>query len=103
MVKVALDMGKFVSLVEAVERLSEFHSDDTIYASEPWSATSDAIIAREREAGGLPANAAEAGMTYFLEISIARDFLEDWIASQEEKPSSAAICQRIIQYAAYDA
>jgi hypothetical protein len=63
MVKVALDMGKFVTLAEAVERLSEFDSDDTIYASEPWTETSDAIVAREPEAGGLPANAAEAGMT----------------------------------------
>jgi len=42
-------------------------------------------------------------MTYFLEISIARDFEEDWIASLDEKPSSSAICQRLISYAIFDA
>jgi len=42
-------------------------------------------------------------MTYFLEVSIARDFVEDWIASLDEKPSSSAIRQRLIRYAIFDA
>jgi hypothetical protein len=43
-------------------------------------------------------------MTYFLEVLTARDeVLEGWIASLDEKPTLAAICQRLIEYAIYDA
>jgi hypothetical protein len=43
-------------------------------------------------------------MMYFLEVDIARDeVLEGWIASLNEKPTSAAICQRLIEYAINDA
>ncbi|QEX16440.1 hypothetical protein FRZ44_17330 [Hypericibacter terrae] len=96
-------MGRVVRLAEIVERLSEFDGNDTIYALEPWTEDSDAIVAPEPKSGGLPPEAAEAGMKYFLEISIASDFVEDWITSLKEKPSSSAVCQRLIQYAINDA
>jgi len=39
-----------------------------------------------------------------LALDIARDeVLEGWIASLDEKPTLAAICQRLIEYATYDA
>ena len=38
------------------------------------------------------------------EVDIARDeVLEGWIASLDEKPTLAAICQRLIEYAINDA
>jgi len=96
-------MAQIVKLAKVVERLAELDSRDTIYASEPWTEGSDAIVALEPERGGVPPEAAEVGMKYFLEVSIARDFVEDWIAALDEKPSSSAICQRLIRYAIYDA
>jgi hypothetical protein len=92
-----------VRLGDIVKRLSEFDGDDTIYASEPWTENSDAIVARELESGGLPPEAAVASMKYFLEVSIASDFLEDWIASLQDEPSASATCKRLIQYATNDA
>ena len=90
-------------LIEVVDRLSEFDDNGTIYASEPWTETSCAIVAVEPEVGGLPLEAAERGVTYFLEVSIARDFIEDWQSLQNEKVTSSDICRRLIQYATNDA
>jgi hypothetical protein len=96
-------MGQVAALVDIAERLSEYDVNATIYASQPWTETSDAIVALEPETGGLPAVASQAGMKYFLEVGIASDFAEDWVAFQKEKPSLSAICRRLIQYAINDA
>jgi len=100
-------MGKIVKLLTLVERLAELDDEDTIYATEPWTEDSDAMVAPEDPGAvqpfGIPLEAAEAGMKYFLEVFIAREVVEDWIAALEEKPTSTAICQRLIEYAIDDA
>jgi len=96
-------MGQVGRLIEIVERLSEFDEDDTIYASEPWTEDSDAMVATGPDTGRLPPAAIEAGLEYFLEIDISREVIEGWLASIKEKPSLAAVCQRLIQYAVNDA
>jgi hypothetical protein len=98
-------MGQIAKLIELLARLDELDSEETIYACEPWTADSDAMVAPDPELdpNGTPPEAAEAGMKYFLEVFTTREFVEDWIASLDEKPTLAAICQRVIQYAIYDA
>ena len=100
-------MGQIVKLIQLVERLAELDGEYTIYACEPWTEDSDAMVALEdpdRKPFGIPLEAAEAEMMYFLEVDIARDeVLEGWIASLDAKPTLAAICQRLIEYAIYDA
>jgi hypothetical protein len=61
------------------------------------------MVAREPDEGGVPIEAAKAGMKYFLEIIIAKEILDDWIASLEEVPSASSICHRVIEYAINDA
>ncbi|MBZ9979202.1 hypothetical protein [Mesorhizobium sp. BR-1-1-10] len=97
-------------LIDIVGRLSEYDNGDededmayTIYASEPWTEDSDAMVAIAPEDALVPAKAAKAGLTYFIEIFIAIEFTEAWVASLEEKPSLSAICQRLIEYATNDA
>ncbi len=96
-------MGQVGRLIEIVARLSEFDEYDTIYAAEPWTENSDAMVATEPESGGLPLEASEAGMEYFLEIFISREFIEGWLPSLPQKPSLSETCQRLIEYATYDA
>jgi hypothetical protein len=96
-------MGQVVRLGDVIDRLSEFDGEDTIYAFEPWTEKSEAMVAREPEIGGLPPEASHAGMKYFLEINITRDFVEDWLASLDGEPTPSAICQRVIAYAINDA
>ncbi|MEN3951235.1 hypothetical protein [Iodidimonas sp. SYSU 1G8] len=90
-------------LADVLDRLSEFDSEDTIYASEPWTEDSDAMVAREPDQGGVPPEASDAGMKYFLEVSIAQEFEEDWLASLEERPTLPTTRQRLIDYAINDA
>lgn len=96
-------MGQVMTLAQAVGRLSELDADDTIYAAEPWTENSNVIVAAEPPAGGLPAQAAERGLTYFLEVFIANDFLEDWKKSLPQTPTLPAMCERLIAYAVNDA
>lgn len=96
-------MGQVARLGDVIDRLSELDSEDTIYASEPWTEQSEAIVAREPDAGGLPLEASDAGMKYFLEVSIAQDFVEDWLASLNERQMPSTVCQRVIDYAINDA
>ncbi len=96
-------MGQRMRLGDVLDRLPEFDIEDTVYASEPWTEDSDAIVAREPDQGGVPPEASDVGMKYFLEISIAREFREDWLASLEERPSLSATRRRLIDYAINDA
>jgi len=92
-----------MKLRDVIDRLSEFSTEDTIYAVEPWAEQSEAIVAREPDTGGLPSQASKTGMKYFLEISIAQEFIEDWFASLDEQPAPSTVCQRLIDYASNDA
>jgi hypothetical protein len=96
-------MGQMMTLAQVVDRLAEFDTADTIYASEPWLPSSPAVVAPEPAPGALPDIATNSGMTYFLEVNIAAEFLEDWIAGKGEAPSPSAACQRLIEYAVNDA
>ncbi|MEZ2329937.1 hypothetical protein AB6802_09450 [Mesorhizobium sp. RCC_202] len=91
-------------LLDIVGRLSDFDEDDTIYVAEPWTEDSDAMVATAPDDSTKPPKAAaKAGLTYFIEIFIAIEFTEAWVESQEAEPSLSAICQRLIEYATYDA
>ena len=94
-------MGK-MTLLEVVQTLHQFNEDDTIYAVEPWACESAALVAEEPEEGGLPPRAKELGMSYFIEISFAIDFLEGWLSHQTEPMSGRAKCERLIEYAIHD-
>ena len=98
-------MGKKAKLIQLVERLDELDDEDTIYACEPWTQNSEAMVAPDPESDpdGTPPEATEAGMTYFLEVFIAREVVEGWTASLDEKPTLAETCQRVIEYAINDA
>ncbi|MFD2052812.1 hypothetical protein ACFSQT_06720 [Mesorhizobium calcicola] len=92
-----------MKLLDIVGRLSELDEADTIYVSEPWTENSDAMVAPQPEGALVPAEAAKEGLTYFLEIHIAIEVTEGWVASLKEKPSLSAVCERLIYYATYDA
>lgn len=96
-------MGQVTNLADIAARLSEFDQTYTIYAGEPWTAASSAIVDYEPDEGGLPAEARRLGLSYFLEIEIASDVLDDWIRTQAQQPDAAARCQRLIDYAVNDA
>ncbi len=96
-------MGPVMKLIEAVRELDSFDSEATIYAATPWTESSDAIVAAEPAAGGLPAEAEKLGLKYFLEVFVARDFLDGWGANLGATAAVQQKCARLIQYALKDA
>ena len=96
-------MGTIMSLGEAVSQLDSLDNESTIYAAEPWTENSKAIVEREPESGGLPRIAQNLGLKYFLEVFVARDFLDGWIANLETEPGDAEKSDRLIQFAINDA
>ena len=92
-----------MKLSEVIASLSRFDDEDTIYATEPWTADSDALVMHEPDAGGVPELAAQKGMTYVIEVFIALEFLEGWQANEKRLLSLEERCARLIYYATYGA
>lgn len=92
-----------MELADVCRRLHELPAEDTIYARSPWSPDSEAVVATEPDEGGLPMAAAERGLSYFIEVVLAREFLADWYAAQAAEVSDESACQRLIAYAEHDA
>jgi hypothetical protein len=96
-------MGRVTTILSVIEQLESLEDELTVYAAEPWTAGSKAVVAREPGSGGLPAEAQTLGLKYFLEVAIARDFLKGWASSLGHEPSNQEQCDRLIQYAINDA
>lgn len=92
-----------MTLAEAIRDLEALDDDSTIYAAAPWTAESRCVVAREPDDGRVPREAQRHGLTYFLEVSIARDFADGWASSLGQEPTPAQKCNRLIQYARDDA
>jgi RHS repeat-associated protein len=97
------NLGAMMKLIEAIRSLDALDEESTMYAAEPWTENSEAIVAREPESGGLPADAEKLGPKYFLEVFIARDFLEGWMSNLDAQPTLQQKRARLIKYAITDA
>ncbi len=96
-------MGRIMTLIDVVRELYSFDNEGIICASKPWSENSQAIVVVEPDARQTPAEAKKLGMAYFLDVFIAREFLEDWSSNLGTKPTLQEQCARLIQYAIMDA
>jgi hypothetical protein len=92
-----------MTLIEIIRDLDVFDVEGMICASPPWTADSEATVIVEPQARQFPAAAEKLGLEYFLDVFIARDFLEDWIANLDTEPTSQQKCERLIKYASNDA
>ena len=90
-------------LKDAILNLESLDQDGTIFATEPWTENSLVVIEREPETGLTATQAVKRGLKYFLEVSIAQEFLQGWKESLGAEPSLKQQCARLIQYAKTDA
>ena len=90
-------------LLHVIEHLEALDQAHTIYAKQPWSPQSEAALASPPDSNALvPADLLAQGFSYFLEVSIAQEFLAG-LGSTHALPSFQQQCERIIQYAVNDA
>jgi len=92
-----------MTLLEAVRGIDSFSATDVIYAAKPWTASSEVVVAPEPSAGGAPRCAEDLRLRYFLEVFLAREILEGWVAGLDREPSLQEKCARLIEYARTDA
>jgi hypothetical protein len=97
------NLGPIMKLIEAIRELESLDEGNTIYAEVPWTSNSEVITASEPEAGGLPLEAQKLGLRYFLEVFVAREFLEGWLSNLDAQPTLQQKCERLISYAMNDA
>jgi hypothetical protein len=90
-------------LKDAVQHLQSLDQDGTIFATEPWTENSFVVVERVLETGLATTDAVKRGFKYFLEVSIAEEFLQGWKANLGAEPSLKQQCARLIQYAIHDA
>jgi hypothetical protein len=83
--------------------LETYDADLTVYAVEPWTCDAVAVVAREPGQGGVPAEAAAVSARYFIEVFIAREFLEGWCDAAGRATTARERCERLITYAVTDA
>jgi hypothetical protein len=91
-------------LLKVIEDLPRLDDEVIIYARKPWSPSSVAttITIEEDEAGDGRSGHLE-GFEYFLEVFVAREFLDGWSESWHSPVSNYDQCMRLIKYAENDA
>ena len=87
-----------MDLLNALANLDHFDSEATLYAAEPWSFSSPIMVVSNPPDAAEPIVQDGAAYAYFLEVFIAREFIEDF-----GNPDLQASCDRLISYAINDA
>jgi hypothetical protein len=94
-----------MTLIELIERIDSIDDELTIYAEKnpAWSANSLAVVCPEPEDGrGVPD--AARGMSYLLEVFLAKEVIEDWGEGRGGRGATAQDkCEAVIYYAEHDA
>lgn len=91
-----------MTLLEVIERIESFNEDDTIGASRPWTVYSEAIVGPRPEDDTFSSFQRMYGKDYFLEVFVAKEFLQD-LKGDEAYQTLEGKCERLIQYAVNDA
>lgn len=91
-----------MTLLEVVRDLFLLDEDGVVCAAKPFTAMSEAIIISHPNSGKI-SDIERPGFAYFLEVLVAREFIEGWLANTPNKPSFERQCDRLIYYAEFDA
>lgn len=74
-------MGHVTTLEDIAALLDKLDQSHTIYAARLWLLESSAIVEYEPdEGGGLSAEVRKHGLTYFLDVAIAKEFMDGWVS-----------------------
>jgi hypothetical protein len=85
-------------LIEAVRQVDALDARATLYCRQPWTPESETALAvegteEEERARG-------QGLSYFLEVVVARDFVIGLRDTRRRAPRADQLCRRLIEYAA---
>ena len=89
-----------MKLIDAVQQIDALDANATLYVRHPWEPSSDTEIAVEGTDD--EEKLRSDGLSYFLEVLIAKDFLIGWQQTQRRAPTVKQSCNRLIEYATND-
>lgn len=93
-------MSRRTTLAVAIAALDELETEAVLYARQPWAAESEAVIELLTEDLETPSWIVEAGLSYFLEVHVAREVLEVFGANP---PTPEERLRLLLYYAKNDA
>ena len=89
-----------MTLGEVIRALDSMDPTATIYAVEPWTSESGAVVAHNE----VECNAAlQQGLMDFMSVGMAQEFLDGWTQNVATPPTLEDRCARLIHYARFDA
>lgn len=92
-----------MNLVDLVNSIKNIDEDAIIFQEDKGNPSSEIILSYAED--GDEGIKEESGKKYFylIEVFLAKEFIEDWVASLDDKPRSEEIAKRLYEYAINDA
>ena len=91
---------KLIDLIEGIENVNE---ELIIFQENMGDFDSDIILAFGEEGDEGVKEENEKKYHYLIEVFLAKEFIEDWIASLDYAPNSNEMAKRLYEYAINDA
>lgn len=89
-----------MDLFQILLNIHDYQDDQTIYVIEPWLLESQALVLTEPHDGLIQVRYNNSIFEYFLEVLLVKELLADL---ESQNLCIRDQCQRIIEYAIYDA
>jgi hypothetical protein len=89
------------TITDLIAHINQFEREDVIFAKPEWSEVAEARVFRMTADYRFPPEASALGMTYFLEVDVVRQVLEEF-REQPDVPLLTKV-RRVIHYAKFDA
>lgn len=89
-----------MTIGDAVNELVHLGDDDIVFAREPFTAESEAVVLAPETAGD---GTTWGEFNYLLEVAIIREVLEAWSNAVEAAVSPSEATRVVIHYALHDA
>ena len=90
-----------MTLAEAIARIDQLDEDSTILVRTPWAPDAEALVAPLTDGCVIPAEVSQAGYSYFLEVSVAREVLEGFPALDAVLEKRVRLLQHYAEFDAY--
>ncbi|MEO6523233.1 MAG: hypothetical protein ABIN91_16235 [Mucilaginibacter sp.] len=91
-----------MTLENLIDNLNEIDEDLVIFQKDQLSINSEVVLF-DRKNDDIIRIKDNVKYVYFLEVEIAKEFINDWVASLPVKPNSKTIALRVLEYAIHDA
>ena len=92
-----------MKLVDFVNTIDSIDDESIIFIENKENSESDIILSFAEEGDDGIKEENEKKYYYLLEVFLAKEFIEDWIASLSYNPSDNEIAKRLYDYAINDA